>query len=224
MNGQSLKNEVIEHIKTTYGSEPEYPWLKYPENVTFKAKLTGKWFALILPVKRKTLGLNGEETVDLLNVKATPELIGILSGNPGYLAGYHMNKQHWLSIFLDGTVSMSEIEQQIASSYGLVTDTPTARIYRAVQRIPKGTVATYGQIAAMAGDPKMARAVGNALHKNPDPDSIPCYRVVNSKGELSGEFAFGGADVQKRLLEADGIEVRNHCVDLAKYRMKSEEA
>jgi len=59
--------------------------------------------------------------------------------------------------------------------------------------------------------------VGNALHKNPDPDNIPCYRVVNAKGELAGAFAFGGADVQANLLCADGIEVIDNKVDLAKY-------
>ena len=65
----------------------------------------------------------------------------------------------------------------------------------------------------------MARAVGNALHRNPDPDNIPCYRVVNARGELSGEFAFGGAGAQAKLLEADGIEVINGKVDLTKYGM-----
>ncbi len=71
-------------------------------------------------------------------------------------------------------------------SYDLVSDSPTKRIYEAVKKIPRGQVATYGQIAELAGDKKMARAVGNALHKNPDPLHIPCYRVVNSKGELAG--------------------------------------
>ena len=66
----------------------------------------------------------------------------------------------------------------------------------------------------------MARAVGNALHHNPDPDNIPCFRVVNSKGELAGEFAFGGAGAQARLLEAEGIEVVEGRVDLKKYQMK----
>ena len=74
-------------------------------------------------------------------------------------------------------------------------------------------------IAELAGDRKMARAVGNALHKNPDPENIPCYRVVNFKGELSGEFAFGGAGKQAELLEADGVEVINGKVDLKKYGM-----
>lgn len=105
----------------------------------------------------------------------------------------------------------------IAESYDLVTDSPTKRIYEAVKKIPKGRVATYGKVAEMAGNPRMSRAVGNALHKNPDPDHIPCYRVVNFKGELAGAFAFGGEEVQRKLLEADGIEVVNGKVDLKKY-------
>ena len=95
----------------------------------------------------------------------------------------------------------------------------TDRIYAVVASIPKGRVATYGQIARLAGNPRMARAVGNALHKNPDANTIPCYRVVNAKGELAGEYAFGGAWAQKELLEADGIEVIDGRVDLKKYGM-----
>ena len=79
---------------------------------------------------------------------------------------------------------------------------------------------TYGQVARLAGNPGVARAVGNALHRNPDPDTVPCYRVVNAKGELSGEFAFGGPGAQAKLLEADGIEVTNGRVDLKRYGMK----
>ena len=105
----------------------------------------------------------------------------------------------------------------IAESYDLVTDSPTKRIYEAVKKIPKGKVATYGKVAEMAGDKKMARAVGNALHKNPDPNGIPCYRVVNAKGELAGEFAFGGRGAQAKLLQEDGIEVVDGKVDLKRY-------
>lgn len=93
----------------------------------------------------------------------------------------------------------------------------TERIYAAVRRIPPGHVATYGQVAKMAGNERMCRAVGNALHKNPDPDGTPCFRVVNAQGKLSGAFAFGGPDVQRRLLEEDGVEVINGRVDLALY-------
>ena len=76
------------------------------------------------------------------------------------------------------------------------------------------------RVVIFCGSNGMARAVGNALHRNPDPDNIPCYRVVNSKGELSGAFAFGGAGQQEELLKADGIEVVNGKVDLKVYSMK----
>ena len=128
-----------------------------------------------------------------------------------------MNKKHWLTVLLDGSVELGLICDRIDESFKLINDTPARRIYEAVKKIPKGRVATYGQVAELAGDKKMARAVGNALHKNPDPENIPCYRVVNSKGELAGEFAFGGAGAQARLLEAEDIEVVDGKVDLKKY-------
>ncbi len=102
-------------------------------------------------------------------------------------------------------------------NYKELADSPTKRIYEVVSKIPSGRVATYGQVAMLAGNPRMARAVGNALHRNPDPENIPCFRVVNAKGELSGSFAFGGAGVQAELLRADGIEVIDGKVDLEKY-------
>ena len=108
----------------------------------------------------------------------------------------------------------------IAESYDLIADSPTKRIYEAVKKIPKGCVATYAQVAEAAGDKKMARAVGNALHKNPDPTTIPCHRVVNSKGQLAGNFAFGGAKKQAEILESEGIEVNNGVVDLTKYQWR----
>ena len=91
-------------------------------------------------------------------------------------------------------------------------------IYEQVKRIPRGKVATYGQIAMLAGNPRWARAVGYALHANPDPESIPCYRVLNRFGALAPAFAFGGAEKQAELLRADGVEVREDgTVDLEKY-------
>lgn len=86
--------------------------------------------------------------------------------------------------------------------------------------IPKGKVATYGQIAEAIGCPGAARAVGNALHQNPDGDKYPCYKVVNSKGELAGRFAFGGIMIQQEKLEANGVEVINNRVDLDKYQFR----
>lgn len=93
-------------------------------------------------------------------------------------------------------------------------------IYNAVKQIPYGQVATYAQIGTMCGNPYFARVVGNALHNNPKPDEIPCYRVVNSKGGLTKSFAFGGENVQAELLMAEGIEVVDGFVDLKKYQWR----
>lgn len=96
------------------------------------------------------------------------------------------------------------------------------KIYNAVKQIPFGRVATYSQIATICGNPYYARAVGNALHKNPNPEEIPCFRVVNSKGAIAKSFVFGGANVQKQLLENEGIEVVDGIVDLKKYQWRGE--
>lgn len=79
------------------------------------------------------------------------------------------------------------------------------RIYEVVARIPRGKVCTYGQVAVLAGNPRWARVVGYALHVNPDPDTIPCYRVVNRFGEVSRAFAFGGENRQRGMLMEDNI-------------------
>ena len=153
-----------------------------------------------------------------LNVKVDPEWRDFWRNSfEAVITGYHQSKEHWNTIILDGSIPDEDVKRMIAESYDLVTDSPTRRIYEAVRKIPKGHVATYGRIAELAGDKRMARAVGNALHKNPDPEHIPCFRVVNAKGELSGEFAFGGVGAQEKLLKEDGIEVKDGRVDLKKY-------
>lgn len=153
-----------------------------------------------------------------LNVKVSPEWRDFWrNAFKSVVAGWHQNKEHWNTIILDGSIPDKDVKNMIAESYAIITDSPTKRIYEAVKKIPKGKVATYGRIAELAGDRKMARAVGNALHKNPEPDGIPCFRVVNAKGECSGSFAFGGPDAQAKRLREDGIEVVNNRVDLEKY-------
>ena len=90
-------------------------------------------------------------------------------------------------------------------------------VYEAVKLIPEGKTATYGQIAELAGYPRAARAVGNALHRNPDETNVHCHRVVNADGRLARSFGFGGQDEQRRRLIADGVYVVNCRVDLEEY-------
>lgn len=155
-----------------------------------------------------------------LNLKVDPQWRDLWRKTyTAVLPAYHQNEEHWNTVVLDGSIPDDVIKRMIAESYDLVTDSPTKRIYEAVKKIPKGKVATYADVAQMAGDRKMARAVGNALHKNPDPGTIPCHRVVNSKGELAGEYAFGGAWKQAQILEREGVEIVGNKVNLEKYRL-----
>ena len=103
-----------------------------------------------------------------------------------------------------------------------------ARIYEVVKQIPYGRVTTYGTVARLAGNPRMARTVGWALHSNPEPGIIPCHRVVNREGYCSGSFAFGGEHVQRELLEKEGVrfletgavDMKAHLWDPAGYIFK----
>ena len=95
------------------------------------------------------------------------------------------------------------------------------RIYDVVRKIPKGKVATYGQVARLAGNPRWARVVGYALHNNPDPSTIPCHRVVNHGGKVADSYVFGGGEIQQQLLESEGIVFdADGCVDLEKYSIE----
>ncbi len=97
------------------------------------------------------------------------------------------------------------------------------QIYKVVKSIPKGRVATYGQVAMLAGNPRWARVVGYALHNNPEPMIIPCHRVVNREGRVATAFAFGGGETQRELLEKEGIvfEADGH-IDLEKFGIFAE--
>ena len=93
-------------------------------------------------------------------------------------------------------------------------------VYAILKTIPAGKVMTYGQVAERLGNRNLARTVGNILHDNPDPANIPCHRVVNAKGKVAEHYAFGGADAQRRRLEAEGIVFeQNGRIDLKKYGM-----
>ena len=92
-------------------------------------------------------------------------------------------------------------------------------LYDVVRQIPKGKVASYGQVATLSGNPRWSRVVGYALHVNPDPSGIPCYRVVTKDGRISDAFAFGGGNEQIALLKADGIEfVDDTHVDMKRFQ------
>lgn len=97
-----------------------------------------------------------------------------------------------------GTIDAYEVEHMDRERF-------FERVYTMVEQIPRGMVATYGQIARLIGEPRRARYVGFALHANPRPGIVPCHRVVFADGSLCEGFAFGGIDVQRGLLEEEGV-------------------
>jgi methylated-DNA-protein-cysteine methyltransferase-like protein len=105
----------------------------------------------------------------------------------------------------------------------LVVDSFHQRVYGVVARIPAGCVATYGQIAELAGNPRAARMVGWAMHSSPRELHLPCHRVVNAAGKLAPGGVFGGAEVQRAMLEAEGVTfLAADRIDLRRHTWKPE--
>ena len=109
--------QVIEHVRNTYRDEPEYLWEKTPRNAIFRRKDNAKWYAVLLVLSARKLGLDDERIIDIIDLRIDTESIESLVDGKRYFPGYHMNKKHWLTICLDGSVPVEEIFQRIASSY-----------------------------------------------------------------------------------------------------------
>ena len=114
------RRDVIDFIKTEYDTPQEHLWMSYPDYIVFRNSINNKWFAVVMDVERQKLGLEGNGKVDVLNVKCDPILIGSLRLSKGYLPAYHMSKDKWLSVLLDGTVADNEIKDLIHLSYELI--------------------------------------------------------------------------------------------------------
>jgi O-6-methylguanine DNA methyltransferase len=95
------------------------------------------------------------------------------------------------------------------------------KVYEVTRQIPKGTVATYGQIARLVGKPKAARAVGYYMKKNPYAPKVPCHRVVSSDGDLTGYSLSGGIEAKRSLLKKEGVLFTNKKVNLLKSQWKT---
>lgn len=113
------RKEIFEYVKKQYGTLPEYLWSSSPDSAVLRHQ-NGKWYAVIMNVEKSKLGLNGDGTVEIIDVKCDPEMTGMIIQTYGFLPGYHMNKQHWITILLDGTVGESKILDFLDMSYDLI--------------------------------------------------------------------------------------------------------
>lgn len=113
MNHTELKKFIMEN----YSAEADCPWLNYPNYEVFRHSSNQKWFALIMDVPKDKLGLQGTELLDVVNFKCDPILTGSLRGEAGIFTAYHMNKEQWITVALDGSVSDEQIKMLLDMSY-----------------------------------------------------------------------------------------------------------
>lgn len=121
MDKYSQKERIIKHLQETYGTEPEYLWKAYPQYSVFRHPVSRKWYAAIMNVSKSKLGFQEEQSVDVVNVKCDPVLVGSLLSKKGFLPAYHMNKTTWISILLDESVPDAEIISLLELSYDCVS-------------------------------------------------------------------------------------------------------
>ncbi|MBQ8934987.1 MAG: MmcQ/YjbR family DNA-binding protein [Oscillospiraceae bacterium] len=119
MEEKRYREAVLRYAEDIYGTMPEYLWKRTPNYAVLRNRVNRKWYGAVMDLPRKTLGLTGEGIVDILDVKCSPVMIGSLLEQEGYLPAYHMNKNSWITVLLDGTVPMEQIISLLDLSYQL---------------------------------------------------------------------------------------------------------
>lgn len=116
---QSIRNDILTYVEEHFGTKPEYLWISTPNAAVLRHTDNAKWYGLIMDIPYSRLGVSNDAIVDVLNVKCDPLMVGALLMNDGYYPAYHMNKEHWISILLDGSVSIDDIYRLINESFEL---------------------------------------------------------------------------------------------------------
>lgn len=136
MKKENTREKIFAIAKKKYGTEPEYLWLSSPYNAVLRHTDNKKWYAILMKVSRSKLGLSGDETVDILDIKCDPLMSGSLLMENGIFPGYHMHKGNWLTVLLDGTVDLKKIEWLLDLSYGLTASKKSRSIHNTKWIIP----------------------------------------------------------------------------------------
>ncbi len=112
--------KIMEYVSEKYGTKLEFLWEETPGNSILRCKDNDKWYAALLKIEKAKLGFDEEGIIEIINLKETPNNVAELVDGKRYLQGYHMNKKHWYTMRLDGSVSIEEICMRIDVSYDLV--------------------------------------------------------------------------------------------------------
>lgn len=116
---KTIRKDVYKLIFDQYSVEPEFPWADAPDACVFRHYDNRKWFAIIMTVRNKSLGIEEEGYQDVINVKINPTEIYDLLQIPGILPAYHMNKKHWITVLLDGSINQKAILKLLDYSYSV---------------------------------------------------------------------------------------------------------
>ena len=113
------RQELEKYIFNTYGVSPEYPWIKYPFFSVFRHESNKKWFAVIMTIDKSTLGINEDGQIEVVNLKCDVNIVPSMWNGQGIFPAYHMNKEHWLTVALDGCENENNLKFLLALSYDL---------------------------------------------------------------------------------------------------------
>ena len=115
---KSIRGSVYGYIKKKYGADPEFLWMRFPDDAVFRHEDNRKWFGIIMALPRYKLGISGTESVDILNLKIDDLLLAdMLISRDGFFRAYHMSHRNWITVLLDGTVPKKEIFDLIDLSF-----------------------------------------------------------------------------------------------------------
>lgn len=113
------RRDILQYAFETYGTKPEHLWEKYPTHEVLRHCGNAKWYGLLTDISRQKMGLEGDGMVDILVIKGEPDMIALLVGQRGFAPAYHMNKTHWITVLLDGSLKDDEIYSLLDLSYEL---------------------------------------------------------------------------------------------------------
>ena len=223
-------NRIAEAIAEKYQVTPDFPWDDGPHSPSgvFRHNNNQKWFGLLMNLDRRLLQPNAsEENVDVLNLKADEARRDSTLRIPGVYPAYHMNHEKWISVILDGTIGddivlglVEDSYRQTSGSGRTLNESLVRKVLGIADSIPAGKVASYGQVARLAGIPKNARLVGRIMSMQDRYGSHPCHRVVNHAGRT-----VPGWDEQRPLLESEGVGFKaNGFVDMDRFAITAEDA
>ncbi len=203
---QSLRESVFTYIKQKYGGAPEYPWMRFPDYAVFRHPDSGKWYALVMDVPRKKLGLPGEGRADILNVKlGDPFLADLLVQQPGFLRGYHISRGNWISVLLDGAVPPENVYPWIDESYAVTASKKTLQALRAPKEwIVPANPKYYDVIGAFNAADEIEWKQGSGIKPGDTvflyvaaPVSALLYRCAVTETEIPFDFTQGALTIKK---------------------------